>query len=459
MQTFKVKLKNVPTNASLVCSSTNLQLNKDQSLSVVDGLKNNKLALNNLEVNRAQQTERSLKSKVFVLSKGGVPLMPCSFSKSKRMVKKGVARVIKRFPFTIQLNFECEDNVQSISLGIDTGYGNIGFSCTSENEELISGTLVLDPKTKSRLDDKKMYRKGRRNKLRYREPKFNNRRRGEDWLPPSIQRRYDTHLNLIERLKKLLPISQVIVEIAKFDIQKIENPDIEGKEYQQGNLYEYQNVVSYLKCVQNNKCSYCEQEFKSGDQKAVHHIYLRGDRRRTDRVEGLVLLHKDCHSGKDGIHAKHEEYKLQGKVIKNYKHSTFMSIINKRFYKDISNLKITFGNITFVNRNQLNLEKSHINDAFVISGGSTQTRCRPMLIKQKHRNNRKLQIQRKGFIPSIRKQRYKIQPLDLVWVGNKMHESGGCHNKGQRILINKKSININKVTKYFNFGGYNISYC
>ena len=67
MQKFKGKLKNVPRNTSLVPCSTNLELNRDQSLSVSDGLKDSKLTLNNPEVNQVQQTERLLKAKVFVL--------------------------------------------------------------------------------------------------------------------------------------------------------------------------------------------------------------------------------------------------------------------------------------------------------------------------------------------------------------------------------------------------------
>ena len=105
MQKLQVKLKNVPTNTSLVCSSTSLQLNKEETLSVVDKV----LDCNNPEVNQVQQTERSLKAKVFVLNKQGKPLMPCSYAKSKRMIKKGCAKVVKKIPFTIQLNFDCEN--------------------------------------------------------------------------------------------------------------------------------------------------------------------------------------------------------------------------------------------------------------------------------------------------------------------------------------------------------------
>ena len=60
-------------------------------------------------MNQVQHTERSLKAKVYVLSNNGNPLMPCSYAKSKRLVKKGAAKVVKRFPFTIQLNFECKE--------------------------------------------------------------------------------------------------------------------------------------------------------------------------------------------------------------------------------------------------------------------------------------------------------------------------------------------------------------
>jgi len=72
MQKFKGKLKNVPGNTSRVPCSTNLELNRDQSLSVSDGLKDSKLTLNNPEVNQVQQTERSLEAKVFVLLSGRV---------------------------------------------------------------------------------------------------------------------------------------------------------------------------------------------------------------------------------------------------------------------------------------------------------------------------------------------------------------------------------------------------
>lgn len=446
-----------PLNTSLVQCNCDSELNKEETLSV----QSLKTFSNNTEVNQPRcKEEQNLRVsvKVYILNKRGEPLMPCSPSKAKKLLKENKVKVVKRFPFTIQLLIGTGEIKQDVTLGIDTGYGNIGFSATTEKEELISGTLKLDLKTKDRLDEKRMYRRNRRSRHHwYRKPRFLNRGIKKGWLPPSTQRRYNTHLNLIEKLKKVLPIKNIILEIAKFDIQKLENPEIQGKEYQEGTLYDYQNIVSYLKTIQNNKCVFCDKEFKSGDSKNIHHKHKHGDSRRTDRPEGLILLHKHCHKK---LHEKHLEKKFQNVKVKQYRDSTFMSIVNKKFWDDIKNLKVTYGNITYVNRNKLNLEKTHYNDAFVISGATTQKRCKPIKIIQKHRNNRKLQIQRKGFKPSIRKQHYKIQPKDLVLIGKKWIITNGCHCNGTRVYINNKDININKIKKVYNFGSFvwNLNY-
>jgi hypothetical protein len=389
---------------------------------------------------------------VFILNKNGKPLMPCSFKKSKQLVREGKALVIKRSPFTIQMNYGSTGYRQKINLGIDSGYENIGFSARTDKEELISGTVKLDGRTKERLDEKRMYRRGRRNKLWYREPRWLNRTKPEGWLPPSIERRYQTHLILIERIKKLIPISKVIIEIAKFDIQKLENPDIKGKEYQQGSLYEYQNVRSYLMSREKGLCEYCKKDFKNSSS----HIHHRKPRNKNgnNRLGNLMLLHKDCHKK---IHKKPELLKKYEKTsVKSYKQSTFMSIINKRFFNDIKDLEVTYGNITFVNRNKLGLIKTHYNDAFVISGGITQKRIKPFKVTQKHRNNRVLQMNRKGFKPSIKRNRSIIAPLDLFWVNKIKYSCRGMYNKGKYILYGdvkkKEYFKMNSVEKYFNNG-------
>ena len=452
MQKLLEELKNVPRNTSLVPCSTNLMLNREDTLSASDRPVKDKLSNNNPEVNQSQHTER-LKVIVYVISKEGHPLMPCTCAKAKKLLKVGRACVLKRFPFTIKLNFDCENQVQEINLGIDTGFGNIGFSATTEEKELIAGTLLLDGKTKERLDEKRMYRRGRRNRHHwYRKCRFLNRKKKEGWLPPSIERRYQTHINLIEKIKKLLPISSTTLEIAKFDIQKIENPDIQGREYQEGVLYEYQNMRSYLMYREKGKCQFCNKDFK-GQSSHIHHIIPKR-KGGNDRPNNLAILHEKCH---DKLHEKHLENKLKSNS-KDYKDSTFMNIINKRFYIAIPNLKVTYGNITFVNRNNLGLEKSHSNDAFIISGGNNQKRCKPLEIKQVHRNNRVLQLNRRGFKSSIRREKSKVNPGDLFWIGKKRYTCKGMHGLGRYITYGptktKEYFKFMNVTKIFHFGSF-----
>ena len=394
----------------------------------------------------------SVSYKVFVVNMRGNPLMPCTIVKARNLLKQKKAVVYKRYPFTIQLTIATGETKQDVTLGIDTGYGNIGFSAVSEKQELISGTLKLYGKTKERLDERRMYRRGRRNRLWYRKPRFLNRGIPRGWLPPSIERRYQTHLTLIEKIKKLLLITKVIVEVAKFDIQKLENPEIKGKEYQQGNMYEYQNIRSYLMSREKGLCEHCKKDFINNPSH-IHHRKLKS-KKGCNRLENLMLIHKKCH---DVIHKNPKLLKKYEKSsVKEYKQSAFMNIINKRFYKDIPDLKVTYGNITFVNRNKLGLKKSHTNDAFVIANGVIQGRCKEFLIEQKRRHNRTLQLNRKGFKPSIRKQRYKYQPKDLVWIGSKKYNVSGVQNKGNYIKVQncKKVFSIKLIEKFFNFGSF-----
>jgi hypothetical protein len=370
------------------------------------------------------------------------------------LLKSGKATVVKRYPFTIQLAYKRGgETIQEVTIGIDSGFKFIGFSATTQSRELLCGTLKLDNKTKDRLCEKRMYRRGRRNKLRYRKPRFDNRKRKEGWLPPSIERKYKTHLNLISKIKSLLPVKNIIVETAKFDIQKIMNPSISGVEYQQGTLYDYCNMVSYLQSRQGNVCPYCKGKFE-GQTKDTHHIYRNGDKRRTNRAEGLLLLHKACH---EDLHRKGREKEFQ-KPVRKFEPSTFMSIIHKRFYKDLPDLKVTYGCITQLKRNEYNIEKSHCNDAFIISGGNQQKRCKDINVEQKHRNNRVLQLNRKGYKPSIRKVRSFIQPKDVFWCKGKEYRCRGMFGNGRYVLYGemkkKEYFKVGLIEKHFNFGSF-----
>jgi hypothetical protein len=132
-----------------------------------------------------------------------------------------------------------------------------------------------------------------------------------------------------------------------------------------------------------------------------------------------------------------------------------MSIIHKRFWKDVPKLQITHGYKTFIKRNELSLEKSHSTDAFVMASGTVQTRAGSWNIAQKRRHNRAIQLNRKGFQPSIRTSTYKLQPKDLIWTSGKMFSVIGVQNKGSYVRVkgSKKVIPVKAIKSIYNFGG------
>ena len=378
--------KNTPTDTPQVRGNCGLSLNREETLSVTDL----KTRSNNPEVDLLQQRTGGLKAKVYVLSITNSRLMPCSSAKARKLLKKGRAKTIKLYPFTIKLTFECENQVQGVKLGMDSGYKNVGFSAITEKEELLCGTLILDGKTSERLTEKRMYRRSRR----------------------------------------------------------IENQDICGVEYQQGDMFGYQNERAYLIAREHGLCQLCHKGFSKGNPSHIHHCKQRNEA-GSNRVKNKAILHEKCH-----IKLHRQGLKLA--APKSLKPETFMSIIHKKFQQDIPDVKITFGYVTFVKRNEIGLPKTHYNDAFVIAEGQSQGRCKPIEIKQKHRNNRAIQMNRKGFKPSIRKQRYSIQPKDLIWINGKRYVAIGIQNRGEYVKTenSKKAFAVKSIEQIYNFGSY-----
>jgi len=141
--------------------------------------------------------------------------------------------------------------------------------------------------------------------------------------------------------------------------------------------------------------------------------------------------------------------KIEKQATKSLKAAACINHIRWRIVKTL-NAEHTYGYVTKYNRKKLGLEKSHINDAFVIAGGTDQERCRPFEVIQVRRNNRSLQKNRKGFKPSIRRQSYPLQPYDLVEYNNRTYIVKGVHCYGSRVILKNvngkdQSVSIKKV--------------
>lgn len=143
--------------------------------------------------------ENSIMYRVYVLSQDGKLLMPTKrFGKVRRMLRAGLAKVVKREPFTIQLRYESTEFTQLVTFGIDAGYSHIGFSAVTDREELISGEVKMLQGVKNRLEERAMYRRTRRNHLRYRRNNGVDEHKPLGWLAPSIEHKLETHLRLVD---------------------------------------------------------------------------------------------------------------------------------------------------------------------------------------------------------------------------------------------------------------------
>ncbi|MCD6229970.1 MAG: RRXRR domain-containing protein [Candidatus Diapherotrites archaeon] len=434
MQKLSVEFKNAPGNASQVPCSVNEVLNREETLSVPCKV----LADNNSDENQCSGRSRQ-NLRVFVLNMRGKPLMPTTPGKAYRLLKQNKAEVIQRNPFAIQLKYATGENKQNITLGIDSGYSKIGFSAITKKAELIVGEVTLRNNIKKLIEQKGNYRRTRRAKLWHREPRFDNRAKSKGWFAPSIQHKLDTHIRFIEKLKRILPITKTIIEIASFDTQKMQNPEIKGVEYQQGELQGYA-VREYLLEKYKRKCAYCG---KTNVPLEVEHIVPKS-RGGSNRVSNLTIACHNCNQKKGNQTAKEFGFpNIQVKAKESLNATAFMNIVRKKLAETID-CETTFGYITKCNRIKLLLEKSHCNDAFVIAKGRIQERAKELNITQTRRNNRSIQLNRKGFKPSIRRQRYKLQPNDLVNHNNVLCRVKGIFNHGQWVrLLNPTKTTVN----------------
>jgi len=388
---------------------------------------------------------------VYVLSKRGNPLMPCSPRKARILLKEDKAKVVKRTPFTIQLKIDTPETTQPISLGVDSGYNHIGLSAITKKKELYSADVKLRTDIVKLLSKRRTYRRARRSrKLWHREPRFNNRvsAKKKGWLAPSIQHKLDTHIKIIDKVKEILPISQINIEVASFDIQKIKNPDISGVEYQNGLQKNYSNTREYVLHRDNHTCQNCKGKSKDPiltvTKLQTHHIESR--QTGSDRSDNLITLCLTCHDK-----VTKGEIELNIKPLKGFKAETFMTTIRWELIDQVkeqcNKVSHTYGYITKYNRAKLGLAKSHSNDAFVIAGGTNQKRCKPFIATQTRRNNRSIQTNRKGFKPSIRRQRYKFQPNDMVRFNKKIYNVKGVFNYGTWVRLSDDSNIINTNIK------------
>lgn len=369
---------------------------------------------------------------VYVLSKTGQPLMPTeNHAKVRVLLKQQKARVITNCPFTIQLLYKSTTCTQPVSLGIDAGSKHIGISATTENKVLYESDVTLRNDIVDLLSARRALRRVRRNrKTRYRKARFDNRVHGKNkgWLAPSVRQKIDSHITVVDKVCKLLPITNIVVEVASFDIQKIKNPDISGTDYQQGEQLGFWNVREYVLFRDGHECQCCHG--KSKDKVLnVHHIESR--QIGGDAPNNLITLCETCHKG------YHKGTVILPKTIHRgmrFNDAAFMGIMRWAFYNKLKKryasqnipVSMAYGYVTKNTRIKHDLPKEHFIDARCISGHPDAAPSNEVFYQKKVRcHNRqihKLTIN-KGGIRKRNQAVYEVKGFRLydtvLWKGQK----------------------------------------
>lgn len=286
--------------------------------------------------------------------------MPCTPAKARHLLEAGKAKCIRRTPFTIKLLWDCEENLQEVVGGMDTGSKTIGCAAIANGKVVYQSEVQLRSDISRKMEQRRMFRRTRRGrKTRYRKPRFLNRGASirEGRLPPSIRSKIESHLREKKFVESILPISRWKVETTKFDTHKITNPDVKGKEYQEGSKKGFYNIKSYVLDRDGYKCQKCK---KKNLRLEVHHIIFRSQG-GTNEPKNLITLCSDCHSK---LH--NGDFNIKGSKSKT-KHSTQSNIITSQLRKRFGSFEETFGYETKYKREQfLELPKEHYYDAVAI---------------------------------------------------------------------------------------------
>ncbi len=235
---------------------------------------------------------------VFVVDTEQRALAPCHPARARRLLAEGKAAVWRRYPFTIILKRAVADAQPApLRLKLDPGSNVTGIAVVNDTTGQVvwAGELThRGQQVKARLVQRRTCRRSRRQRhTRYRPARFLNRRRCAGWLPPSLESRIANVSTWVERLRRWCPIGALSLELVKFDTQLMQNAEISGVEYQQGELVGYE-VREYLLEKFGRKCAYCH---KTNVPLQIEHIVPKV-RHGSNRVSNLTIACKPCNDAK-----------------------------------------------------------------------------------------------------------------------------------------------------------------
>jgi 5-methylcytosine-specific restriction endonuclease McrA len=313
-----------------------------------------------------------MQNHVFVLDTNKCSLPPVHPGQARRLLSEGKAAVLRRFPFTIILKEAIVEAIDAnIELKIDPGSKTTGIALVQCGKVIWAAELQhRGQMIRADLESRRNLRRSRRNrKTRYRQPRFLNRVKHQGWLAPSLMHRVLTINTWVQRLCKHVPISQISQELVRFDLQKMQNPEISGIEYQQGELVGYE-VREYLLEKFSRKCAYCGAE---NTPLEIEHVVAKVNG-GSNRISNLTLACHDCNQKKgsrriEDFLAKKPEVlsRIKAQLKAPLKDAAAVNATRWRLFETLKTTGLPVltgsGGQTKYNRTRLGLPKAHWIDA------------------------------------------------------------------------------------------------
>lgn len=390
---------------------------------------------------------------VCVVNKDNQPVHPCHPARARKLLKQKKAYVIKRYPMVIRLKEQIDDskNQYNYETRIDPGSQTTGAAIVKNNKDVIMLAEIHHKKGISEsLTSRNALRRGRRNrKTPYRRSKWKKaislsqryealkkvhgakkgkemgiknpsfgRPSKEGWLAPSLVARANQTVNWVKKLQRYMPITSIGMELVKFDLQKMENGDIQGVEYQQGTLLGY-TVREYLLEKWGRKCSYCEI---TDVPLEIEHITPKS-RGGSNRISNLCLACRTCNEEKDSMllaewlediqKKKNKRHLTIQKNIPNVlkqgkkplKDATAVNSTRWKLYNELKNpglpIRVQSGAQTKMQRIQSGLPKEHYYDALCVAEETFNWHFKTKFVNEFHamgRGNRQMaRVDKYGF--------------------------------------------------------------
>jgi len=420
---------------------------------------------------------------VFVLDTNRKPLDPCSPARARKLLKSGRASVFRRYPFTIIIHDLEVENCETSSheLKLDPGSKVTGIALLQKDKVIWGAELHhRGHQIKDALETRRAIRRSRRNrKTRYRQARFLNRTRPQGWLAPSLNHRVLTIMTWVKRLIKFVPINSLFLELVGFDTQKLNNPEISGKEYQQGTLYQYE-VREYLLEKFSRSCAYCGVKNVPLEVEHIVPKSIGG----SNRVSNLAIACRKCNQAKGNRNI--EEFlskkpdllkKIKTQVKTPLKDASAVNSTRWVLYNSLKELNLPVltgtGGQTKYNRTQQNLPKTHWLDAACVREVPRLKILvkKPLSIKAKGQGNRQLcRVNRYGFPCARPRQTYKngFKTGDLAYATITNGKYIGTWF-GRVLILNKNRLemrvnglrisgSLDKFKKVYNKDGYDYSF-